>query len=173
MPLVWQLGDGVRHERAGRNMLLVAAMISAPAAMRWGWLPAPFLLGMWAGFYLTTPDADLLAATRSETRWFADQKRNGPLSWMSSIVRFYIGWLSLALGFWPGLLLSHRGISHWPIIGAAVIAVLMAASLPGVAAIAFLAYIGRLDILMSPAALACWLGFMVAHFTHILLDKIW
>ena len=173
MPTIWRLSDGARHEHAGRNMLLVAAVASAPAAIRWGWLPVPFLAGMATGFYLTTPDADLLAATRSETRWFVDQRRNDPLSWLLSVLRFYIGWLALALGFWPGLLLSHRGISHWPIVGAAVIAFLMVASVPGVVIIMFLAYAGRLDVLASPAALACWLGFALAHFIHIILDKVW
>jgi len=161
-----QYHDGLLHERWGKWALVVACIAAIPAMGLWGWrLPVAFLAGMWIGIYLITPDVDFLAVTRAESRWFRDPRRGDPLSYVKCVVYFHIGLVALALGFWPGLLLSHRGISHVPVLGAAVIALLAFGGPAGT-----LALLGYGRWLLRPEVGAAWGGFAVAHFVHILRD---
>jgi len=159
--------DGLWHERWGRRAFLAVCAAAGPLALRYGPWPVWFALGFWIGVYLVTPDCDFLSITRAESRWFRDPRRGDPLSWVGAVVRFPVGLAALALGFLPGLILSHRGVSHTPVLGAAVIAVL---ALPIPAAL--LAWAGKLDWLVRAEAGVVWLGFAAAHLLHILLDKL-
>ena len=140
--------------------------------MPWiGWVPTlAFLAGMWSGIYLITPDVDFLSVTRAETRWFRDPRGGDAVSWMMSAVRFCVGIVVLMLGFWPGLLLSHRGVSHVPLVGAVIIAVLAIASPFMLGALALMDGWHSLWTLEAGAA---WLGFASAHFIHIVCDWVW
>lgn len=125
--------------------------------------------GLWAGFYLTTPDADFGRLTFSEARWFRDPRRNSLAAMFSAIVLYQVGILVLLLGFWPGLLLSHRKFSHVPILGSVVIAVLALAN-PFV--VALLAATGCWRTWDAKAVGIAWAGFCFAHFVHILMDRL-
>lgn len=170
MANIWRLSDGIRHERVASRALLAACVLAVPATAKWGWLPVVFLVGMWCGIYLITPDVDFLSVTQAETRWFREPHGGDPVSWLSSTLRFHIGIAALLVGFWPGLLLSHRGVSHVPAIGAAVIAALAMAN---PFALGLLVLTNGWRWLWAPDALAVWLGFAVAHLVHIVCDWIW
>lgn len=168
--VIWR-GDGWHHERVASRLLLAACPLLVVAVPWLGWLlPLLFLAGMWCGIYLITPDVDFLSVTQAETRWFRDPRGGDPVSWLTSTLRFHVGIAVLVFGFWPGLLLSHRGVSHVPAIGAAVIAALAMVN-PFV--LGLLTLINGWRWLWTLEALAVWLGFAVAHLIHIVCDWIW
>ena len=130
------------------------------------------LAGAWVGVFLVTPDADFLSLTYAESRWFRDPRGRNPVSLLVAFVRQCLGLLALSLGFWPGALLKHRGISHYPVLGSLVIALLMLPSLPGLVLLGWLWVRGELSLLWSPVAVAAWVGFCLAHLVHIAADML-
>jgi len=127
---------------------------------------ALFAVGTWLGTYLVTPDADLATLTHAETRWLK-RSRNPVMDFL----RFHVGLLALELGYWPGRLLRHRGISHWPFVGAMVILGLMMLSPLGLIVLAWLVLADRLWLLATQEVVAGLAGFCTAHLVHTLVDK--
>jgi uncharacterized metal-binding protein len=164
--------DGRWHERIARVLVLAAAIVAIIQANRQGVpeLGLAFLVGGWLGAYLVTPDVDFSTVTYAESRWFRDPKSRDPLSLSVAFVRHGLGLLALSLGFWPGALLKHRGVSHVPVLGSLVIALLMLPSLPGLMLLTWLWAKQQLDLLWSPMMGAAWIGFCFAHLVHIVAD---
>jgi|GEM_PF-3464475 len=165
------MSSGVKHEAIGSKVEALGLVGAAVAA--WGFgvderLAVCAFVGLWAGFELVTPDADFGRLTFSETRWFRDPRRDSLASLLAAVAQYQVGILVLLLGFWPGLLLGHRKISHVPVVGAAVIAALALAS-PLI--VGLLAARDWWRLLTPQEVLAAFAGFAIAHFVHILTDK--
>jgi uncharacterized metal-binding protein len=167
--------DGRWHESLACVLVLAAGIVVVVLANDHGVqeLALAFLAGEWLGVYLVTPDVDFLTVTHAESRWFRDPKSRDPLSLLVAFARHGLGLLALCLGFWPGALLNHRGVSHVPVLGSLVIAMLMIPSLPGLVLLTWLWVKGQLGILWSPMAGAAWAGFCFAHLVHIVADWLW
>ncbi len=154
-----RISDGKLHEKLALFPGLIAVLIIAIISVKYP-LAIWALLGVWAGVYLVTPDADLAAITRSETRWF-NESHHILINWLHHLV----GLSALSLSFWPGQLLKHRGISHTPIIGSLVILILMIPSLPGIIIVLLL----RNNLIVF---FPIWCGLVYAHFIHIVVDFV-
>jgi len=163
------MSSGSQHEFIGKQVMILGLVLGGIVCYHGvdTRLVLAGLGGMGAGFYLITPDADFGRLTFSEARWFRDPRKGSLSSLLSAIILYQVGILVLALGFWPGLLLSHRRVSHVPILGSAVIAALALAN-PLVAAL--LAATGWWRLLSTGGIVAVWGGFAFAHFVHILMD---
>jgi uncharacterized metal-binding protein len=166
------MSDGRWHERIAGVLLIVKVVVAFIVANYFGALHLAwaFLAGGWVGVYLITPDVDFLTVTYAEARWFRDPKGRDPLSLLVAFGRHCLGLLALSLGFWPGALLNHRGVSHYPVVGSLVIAVLMLPSVPGLMLLAWLQARGEVSVLWSPMLVAAWAGFCFAHLVHIVAD---
>jgi uncharacterized metal-binding protein len=166
------MSDGRWHECIAGVLLVVAGVAALVAANCFGVLHFAwaFVAGGWVGVYLITPDVDFLTVTYAEARWFRDPKGRDPLSLLEAFVRHCLGLLALSLGFWPGALLSHRGVSHYPVVGSLVIAVLMLPSVPGLMLLVWLRAKGEVSVLWSPMFVAGWAGFCCMHLVHIVAD---
>jgi uncharacterized metal-binding protein len=166
--------DGCWHERIAGVLLFTEGVVALIVAERLGafHLGLAFLAGGWLGVYLVTPDVDFLTVTHAESRWFRDPKSRDPLSLLVAFVRHCLGLLALSLGFWPGALLHHRGVSHFPVLGSLVIALLMLPSLPGLTLLAWLWSRGQLSLTIAPVVAVAWVGFCLAHLAHIVADGL-
>jgi len=163
------MSSGSQHEFIGKQVMILGLVVGGMA--RYCGVDTRLVLaslgGMGAGFYLTTPDADFGRLTFSEARWFRDPRRDSLGSLLKAVVWYQVGIAVLVLGFWPGLLLSHRKISHIPVLGSAVIAALALAN-PFV--VALLAATGWWRLLSTGGIVAAWGGFAFAHLVHITMD---
>ncbi len=160
------MSSGVQHEKVARWL---PAISSAAAIFTTSHILVACTIGQLIGIFIIDPDSDLFSVTRSESRWFTEPRKGSPLSWLSAFLKFPIGIITLILGWLPGLFLKHRGVSHVPVIGAAVITFLVIVN-PFV--LALLYFTDGWRYLWTAETLAVWIGFCATHLIHIIMDKL-
>ena len=163
------MSSGKEHEVVARWLPAVSCVVAPFTTPIFGWkIPIACIIGQLIGVYCLTPDADMHTLTVNETRWFREPRRGDILSWVSAFLKFPVGIASLVMGWFPGLFLNHRGISHVPVIGAAVITFLVIVN-PLI--LALLSITDSWQYLQTEEALAAWIGFSATHLIHIIMDK--
>lgn len=159
------MSTGLRHEQVARWLPVASCAVALVVALRVGWrLPVACIAGQLVGVYMLTPDSDIHSLSRGEIRWFREPRKGSASSWLAAFLKFPVGIAALVMGWLPGLFLRHRGISHVPVVGAAVIALLVAAN-----PIMLMLFGWRWAL--TPEAMAAWVGFCMAHAVHITMDR--
>ena len=104
--------DGLRHERINRVLFLaiVLPLTGLLFYVHQFTMALSFALGAAYGIWLVTPDVDLETWTHGESRWARGSFLLRPIGY------FLYGY------YYPlAVVLRHRGISHAPVFGAAII----------------------------------------------------
>jgi len=104
--------DGLIRERINQVLFLVIVLplTGLLAYLHQFFMAVGFPLGAAYGVWLVTPHVDLETFTCSESRWFRGSLWLRPIGYV-----LYLYYYPLAL------VLRHRGISHTPVFGAAII----------------------------------------------------
>lgn len=153
------MSSGIQHEKVARWL---PAISSVAAIFTTSHILVACTIGQLIGVYCITPDTDINNLTVTETRWFKERKK------ILAFLKFPIGIITLILGWFPGLFLKHRGISHVPFIGAAVITFLIIVN-PFV--LMLLYFTDSWHYLWTTEAIAVWIGFSATHLIHIIMDN--
>jgi uncharacterized metal-binding protein len=154
------MSSGAQHEKVARWLPVIS---SVAAIFTTSHILGVCTIGQLIGVYCITPDVDINNLTVTETQWFKERKK------ILAFLKFPIGIITLILGWFPGIFLKHRGISHTPIIGAVVITFLIMVN-PFV--LALLYFTDSWSYLWTIEALAIWIGFCATHLIHIIQDRL-